>query len=84
MRKQVYQFAGFYRFTKPFFLGVIRMRNSIEKRREKLIDKLIRYNLFSKDDKNLISLTLSELEYEYRKFKVQNHPHGEFGSIRWT
>lgn len=60
------------------------MRNSIEKRREKLVDKLIRYNLFSKDDKSLISLTLSELEYEYRKFKMQNHPHGEFGSIRWT
>lgn len=60
------------------------MRNSIENRRQKLIDKLIKYNLFNKQDKNLLELSLSELEFEYKRFQSQYHPHGEFGSIRWT
>lgn len=56
----------------------------MEQRREKLINKLIRYNLFNKEDKSVLGLSLGELEREYRKFKTQNHPHGEFGSIRWS
>jgi hypothetical protein len=60
------------------------MRNSLEQRREKLINKLITFNIYKNGDKQLYELPLSKLEYEYRKFKAQYHPHGEFGSIQWV
>lgn len=60
------------------------MRNNDEKKRQKLINKLIFLNVFNKEDKQLYELPLSKLEYEYRRFKLQNHPHGEFGSIQWV
>ena len=60
------------------------MRNSIEKRRQKLIDKLIAFNIYQEEDKKLYELSLSKLQYEYRKFQSQYHPHGEFSSIQWT
>ncbi|WP_066063089.1 Fur-regulated basic protein FbpA [Neobacillus soli] len=59
------------------------MRNDIEKKRQKLVNKLIFLNVYNKDDKQLYELSLSKLEYEYKKFKLLNHPHGEFGSIQW-
>ncbi|KKK39116.1 hypothetical protein WQ57_04885 [Mesobacillus campisalis] len=60
------------------------MRNSIENRRQKLINKLILLNVYSKEDKQLSDMTLSRLEYEYKRYKLLNHPHGEFGSIQWV
>lgn len=60
------------------------MRNSIEKRRQKLINKLIAYNIYKEDDQQLNKSSLSKLEYEYRKFQSQYHPHGEYRSIQWT
>jgi len=68
------------------FKGEVQMRtrNSVEKRREKLIDKLFGYSVFKINDKQLYELPLSILEREYRKYQSQYHPHGEFGSIRWT
>ncbi len=60
------------------------MRNNDEKKRQKLINKLIFLNVYKKEDQQLHSLPLSKLENEYRKFKLQNHPHGEFGSIQWV
>ncbi|WP_042462455.1 Fur-regulated basic protein FbpA [Neobacillus dielmonensis] len=59
------------------------MRNNDEKKRQKLINKLIFLNVYTKEDPQLDKLSLSKLEYEYRKFKLQSHPHGEFGSIKW-
>jgi len=64
--------------------GVFMMRNNVEKRRQKLINKLIFLNVYNKDDQKLYEMPLSKLEYEYRRFKLQNHPHGEFGSIQWV
>jgi Fur-regulated basic protein A len=64
--------------------GVVRVRNTMEQRREKLINKLIAFGIFKKEDRQLFELTLSELEYTYRRIKSQYHPHGEFGSIQWT
>jgi hypothetical protein len=64
--------------------GVIHVRNTVEQRREKLINKLIAFDIFKIEDKQLFELSLSELEYTYRKLKSQFHPHGEFGSIQWT
>ena len=58
--------------------------NNVEKKRQKLINKLIFLNVYNKDDQKLYALSLSKLEYEYRRFKLQNHPHGEFGSIHWV
>ncbi|MEH7076316.1 Fur-regulated basic protein FbpA [Neobacillus drentensis] len=60
------------------------MRNNEEKERQKLINKLIFLNVYNKDDEQLDKLPLAKLKYEYRRFKVQNHPHGEFGSIQWV
>jgi hypothetical protein len=60
------------------------MRNNDERKREKLINKLIFLNLYNKEDQQLYKLSLSKLQYEYRKFKLQGHPHGEFDSIRWV
>lgn len=59
------------------------MKGNVEKKRQKLINKLIFFNVFTKEDKRLNELSLSKLEYEYRRFKSQTHPHGEFGSIQW-
>jgi hypothetical protein len=42
------------------------------------------FNLYNKEDQQLYKLSLSKLQYEYRKFKLQGHPHGEFDSIRWV
>ncbi|SEM72484.1 Fur-regulated basic protein A [Mesobacillus persicus] len=60
------------------------MRKNTEKRRQKLINLLILFNVYKKDDKQLHEMTLTKLEYEYRRNKLQNHPHGEFGSIQWV
>ncbi|MED4205882.1 Fur-regulated basic protein FbpA [Neobacillus mesonae] len=59
------------------------MRNSVEKRKQKLINKLVFFNVYDKEDKQLNEMSLSKLEYEYRRFKLQSHPHGEFSSIQW-
>jgi hypothetical protein len=60
------------------------MRKNDEKKRQKLINKLIFLNVYNKEDQQLYTLPLSRLESEYRRFKFQNHPHGELGSIKWV
>ncbi|MBY0098160.1 Fur-regulated basic protein FbpA [Mesobacillus maritimus] len=60
------------------------MKNNKEKRRQKLINLLVLFNVYKKDDKQLYEMTLARLEYEYSRYKLQNHPHGEFGSIQWV
>ncbi|GHH99187.1 Fur-regulated basic protein FbpA [Neobacillus kokaensis] len=59
------------------------MRNNAEKKKQKLINKLVFFNVYDKEDKQLYEMSLSKLEYEYRRFKLQHHPHGEFSSIQW-
>jgi hypothetical protein len=59
------------------------MRKNDDKKRQKLINKLIFFNVYHKDDQQLYDMPLSKLEYEYRRYKLENHPHGEFGSIQW-
>jgi hypothetical protein len=58
-------------------------RKAVEDRKKRLIDMLIAFNVYKKDDKHLFELTLSELENEYRKSLSNSHPHGEYGSIHW-
>jgi hypothetical protein len=57
-------------------------RKSLEKRRKKLIDKLIAFDIYKTEDKHLFELSLTELEYEYKRFMIENHPHSDLGSIR--
>ncbi|MDP4103523.1 MAG: Fur-regulated basic protein FbpA [Bacillota bacterium] len=60
------------------------MRKNDDKKRQKLINKLIFFNVYNKEDQQLYDMPLSKLEYEYRRYKLENHPHGEFGSIQWV
>jgi hypothetical protein len=57
-------------------------RKAVEDRRKILIDKLIAFNVYKKEDRHLFELSLTELENEYRKLQ-HIHPHSNFGSIRW-
>ncbi|NRD79163.1 Fur-regulated basic protein FbpA [Bacillus sp. BRMEA1] len=61
-----------------------RLQKAIENRRNKLIDKLIAFSVYKKEDKHLFELSLSELEDEYRKFKSICHPHFDLGALRWN
>ncbi|MED1471794.1 Fur-regulated basic protein FbpA [Bacillus salipaludis] len=56
---------------------------AVENRRKILIEKLIAFNVYKKDHEYLFKLTLTELENEYRKFLMLNHPHSGFESIKW-
>jgi len=53
-----------------------------EKKRNKLISKIIEMEQFKKDKKHLFELTSTELEYEYFRVQSKGHPHSSFGSIR--
>ncbi|MBP3038440.1 Fur-regulated basic protein FbpA [Bacillaceae bacterium Marseille-Q3522] len=60
------------------------LRQAVETRRKEIINKLITFNVYKKDDKHLYELSLSKLEHEYKKIQAEVHPHSEFGSIHWT
>lgn len=60
------------------------LRKSLENKRRKLIEKLLVFSVYKKEDKHLFELSLTELENEYRNFKLYSHPHSELGSIQWT
>jgi hypothetical protein len=60
------------------------LREAVEIKRKKLIDKLIAFNVYKKEDKHLFELSLTELEHEYKAFKSVQHPHCNFGSIKLT
>ncbi|MCC3357126.1 Fur-regulated basic protein FbpA [Bacillus sp. REN16] len=59
------------------------LKNTVEKRRNELIRKLMAFNHYKKDEKHLFELSLSELEHEYFKIQTKGHPHTGNGSIRW-
>ena len=58
------------------------LRKAVEKKRKKLIEKLIVFNVYKKEEKHLFELSLTELEEEYRKFISSSHPHGNLESIK--
>lgn len=58
-------------------------RKAVEDRRKKLINQLITFNIYQKEEKQLFDLTLTELENEYRNLKSKSHPHIDIGSIHW-
>lgn len=59
-------------------------RCTIEERRNKMIDKLLAYNIYKVEDKQLYQLTLPELETVYLNYQITYHPHGEMSSIQWN
>jgi hypothetical protein len=63
-------------------LGKI-LRQALESRRNELINKLIAFNHYKKEDKHLFELSLTDLEREYKKVQSNKHPHNETGSIHW-
>ncbi|WP_147532982.1 Fur-regulated basic protein FbpA [Bacillus marasmi] len=58
------------------------MKDKKEKKRQKLINKLIFLNVYKEDDQQLYELPLYKLESEYKN--LRSHPHGEFGSIQFV
>ncbi|WP_449536526.1 Fur-regulated basic protein FbpA [Ferdinandcohnia sp. Marseille-Q9671] len=59
------------------------LKETVEKRKDDIIQKLIEFNQYKKDGKQLFELSLSELEFEYFKVQANAHPHTGYGSIRW-
>lgn len=57
-------------------------RKSLEQRRKRVIDQLIAFDVYKREDKHLFELSLTELEFEYRRFMTENHPHSNIGSLR--
>jgi Fur-regulated basic protein A len=58
-------------------------QETLQKRRNELVNKLIVHNIFKKGDKQLFELTLQELENEYKYIQKECHPHSDVGSIHW-
>ncbi|TGA97705.1 Fur-regulated basic protein FbpA [Sporolactobacillus shoreae] len=48
------------------------LRQTLESKRQELIDQLIDAEVFKKDGKQLFELTLQELESEYRLVRARN------------
>lgn len=59
------------------------LRKAVEDRRKTLIQTLLSFHVYKKEDKHLFELSLSELEREYKKVKSDNHPHSEMSSLQW-
>ncbi len=59
------------------------LRKAVENRRKKLINNLIAFKVYQREDPRLLNLTLTELEYEYSRLQSQTHPHFELESIQW-
>ncbi|MEH7120650.1 Fur-regulated basic protein FbpA [Neobacillus vireti] len=59
------------------------LREAVENKRKKLIEKLIAFNVYKREDKHLFELSLTELQNEYKAYKSMQHPHCNFGSIKF-
>ncbi len=59
------------------------LRRAVEEQRQRLIDQLVAFKVFKKEDKHLFELSLTELENEFRRFQLDSHPHDEYNSIKW-
>ncbi len=60
------------------------LRQAVENRRIELINKLIYFQVFKKEDQHLFELSLTDLENEYKKIQSYVHPHDDMGSIQWV
>ncbi|MBO1001597.1 Fur-regulated basic protein FbpA [Pseudogracilibacillus auburnensis] len=51
-------------------------------RREILINKLIAFKIYKREDQHLYHMSLQELENKYQLFLTESHPHDGLGSLR--
>ena len=58
------------------------LRKAVDERRISLINKLLAFNVFMSEEQ-LMKLSLTELEEEYKSIISDSHPHCESGSIHW-
>jgi hypothetical protein len=58
------------------------LRNGVEQRRKTLINILLSFEIFDSEEQ-LLKLSLTELENEYKRLKSNSHPHSDAGSIHW-
>jgi hypothetical protein len=60
------------------------LRQAVENRRKELINKLLAFGLYKKQEQHLFELPLNDLEIEYRNYIDDLHPHSEMESIHWV
>jgi hypothetical protein len=60
------------------------LRQAVENRRWELINKLIAFGVYKKEEQHLFELSLTDLENEFRNFIGDQHPHSEIESIHWV
>jgi hypothetical protein len=60
------------------------LRKAVESRRLELINKLIAFGVYKKEEQHLFELSLTDLENEFKKFIGDQHPHSEIESIHWV
>jgi hypothetical protein len=57
---------------------------AVEKKRQKLINKLMTFEVFKVDQKQLFELSLLELRNELKRVQKTTHPHSGMNSIKWV
>lgn len=60
------------------------LRQAVENRRWEIINKLIAFGVYKKEEQHLFELSLTDLENEFRNFIGDQHPHSEIESIHWV
>lgn len=58
------------------------LRKAVEARKFKLINILRLYNI-NNNEEQLLTLSLTELENEYKRIQAESHPHSELDSLHW-
>ncbi|MFP7296392.1 Fur-regulated basic protein FbpA [Neobacillus niacini] len=59
------------------------LREAVENRRLELINKLIAFGVYKKEEHHLFELSLTDLENEFKIFIKDHHPHSEVESLHW-
>lgn len=55
------------------------LRTAVQQRRQYLIDKLLKVDVFKKENRHLYEWTLSDLEEEYRYIETSSLAKGKMG-----
>jgi D-Tyr-tRNAtyr deacylase len=58
------------------------LRKAVEQRRKKLMNILLNFKIYDNEEQ-LLKLSLTELENEFKRLKSNSHPHSDTGSIKW-
>jgi hypothetical protein len=58
------------------------LRKAVEQRRKTLINILLNFKIYDNEEQ-LLNLSLTELENEFKRLKLNSHPHSDTGSIKW-